>query len=114
MFFEPDSKHKILSREIVRDQSIMLMLGSSRAEARIASFLLNLARCLETRGQSAHEFLLRMSREDIGSNLGLKIETVSRTLTKLAGDRILGVSLRSIKIIDENRLKALAPTEAKT
>jgi CRP/FNR family transcriptional regulator, anaerobic regulatory protein len=103
--------HKILSREIVRDQSIILMLGSMSAEERIAAFLLNLAKRLKARGQSEQEFLLRMGREDIGSYLGLKIETVSRTLTKLSGEGILEVSLRSIKIVDENRLKAMVPTE---
>ena len=63
--------HKILSREIVREHGVMLLLGSMRAEERLATFLLNLVQRLHARGFSQSELILRMTREEIGSFLGL-------------------------------------------
>ncbi|MEY3992708.1 MAG: Anaerobic regulatory protein, partial [Pseudomonadota bacterium] len=74
--------HKIMSREIVREHGVMLLLGSMRAEERVAAFLLNLVQRLHARGFSQSELVLRMTREEIGSYLGLKLETVSRTFSK--------------------------------
>src|ERR1035437_4520415 len=71
--------HKIMSREIVREHGVMLMLGGMHAEERLAGFLLNLVRRLHDRGFSHSELILRMTREEIGSYLGLKLETASRT-----------------------------------
>ena len=65
--------HKILSREIVREHGVMLLLGSMRAEERLATFLLNLVQRLHARGFSQSELILRMTREEIGSFLGLKL-----------------------------------------
>jgi len=60
---------RLMSREIVRDQGVMLLLGNMRAEERIAAFLLNLSQRLHHRGFAANDFILRMSREEIGSTL---------------------------------------------
>ena len=65
----------------------MLQLGSMHAEERVAAFLLNLMHRLQARGFSASSVLLRMSREEIGSFLGLQLETVSRTLVQVPGQR---------------------------
>ena len=73
--------HKVMSREIVREHGVMLLLGSMRAEERLAAFLLNLVQRLHARGFSQSELVLRMTREEIGSYLGLKLETVSRTFS---------------------------------
>jgi CRP/FNR family transcriptional regulator len=89
--------HKIMSREIVRDHGVMLLLGSMRAEERLAAFLLNLTQRLQARGFSASELVLRMTREEIGSYLGLKLETVSRTFSKFQDDGILEVKQRQIR-----------------
>ena len=59
--------HRIMSREIVRDHGVMLLLGSMRAEERLAAFLLNLVQRLQARGFSSSELVLRMTREEIGS-----------------------------------------------
>ena len=83
-----------MSREIVRDHGVMLLLGSMRAEERLAAFLLNLAQRLQARGFSPSELVLRMTREEIGSYLGLKLETVSRTLSQFADDGMLEVHQR--------------------
>ncbi len=69
--------HKIMSREIVREHGVMLLLGSMRAEERLAAFLLNLVQRLHARGFSRTEMILRMSREEIGSYLGMKIELLA-------------------------------------
>lgn len=99
--------HKIMSREIVRDQGVMLLLGNMRAEERLAAFLINLTQRLKTRGFSASELILRMSREDIGSFLGMKIETVSRTFSKFSEEGLIEVKQRHVKILDAVRLEHL-------
>ncbi len=97
--------HKIMSREIVREHGVMLLLGSMRAEERLAAFLLNLVQRLHARGFSQSELVLRMTREEIGSYLGLKLETVSRTFSKFADDGIVEVKQRHVRIVDTQALR---------
>lgn len=99
--------HKIMSREIVREHGVMLLLGSMRAEERLAAFLLNLVQRLHARGFSQSELLLRMTREEIGSYLGLKLETVSRTFSKFVEDGIVEVKQRHVRILDTDALKLI-------
>jgi CRP/FNR family transcriptional regulator len=99
--------HKIMSREIVRDHGVMLLLGSMRAEERLAAFLLNLTQRLQARGFSPSSLVLRMTREEIGSYLGLKLETVSRTFSKFQDDGLLEVKQRQIRIVDQDGLRKL-------
>ncbi|MBN9371547.1 fumarate/nitrate reduction transcriptional regulator Fnr [Hydrogenophaga sp. YM1] len=99
--------HRIMSREIVRDHSVMLLLGSMRAEERLAAFLLNLVQRLQARGFSPSEFNLRMTREEIGSYLGMKLETVSRTFSKFVDDGIIDVKQRYVHIKDTEALRRI-------
>ncbi|MFY7940742.1 MAG: fumarate/nitrate reduction transcriptional regulator Fnr [Burkholderiaceae bacterium] len=99
--------HKIMSREIVRDHSVMLLLGSMRADERLAAFLLNLAQRLHARGFSQSELVLRMTREEIGSYLGMKLETVSRTFSKFVEDGIIEVKQRYVHIKNTEALKLI-------
>jgi CRP/FNR family transcriptional regulator len=99
--------HKVMSREIVRDHGVMLLLGSMRAEERLAAFLLNLSQRFTVRGLSASEFYLRMTREEIGSYLGLKLETVSRAFSKFQDDGLVNVQQKHIRIVDIDGLRAL-------
>lgn len=99
--------HKILSREIVRDHGVMLLLGSMRAEERLAAFLLNLVQRLHARGFSQSEFVLRMTREEIGSYLGMKLETVSRTFSKFVEDGIIEVKQRYVHIKNVDGLRQI-------
>ncbi len=99
--------HKIMSREIVREHGVMLLLGSMRAEERLAAFLLNLVQRLHARGFSQHELILRMTREEIGSYLGLKLETVSRTFSKFVEDGIVEVKQRHVHILEPEALKRI-------
>lgn len=99
--------HKFLSREIVREQGIMMLLGSMRAEERLAAFLLNLSQRMRARGYSALEFNLRMTREEIGSYLGLKLETVSRAFSKFQDEGLITVHQKHIHILDSEGLRRL-------
>jgi CRP/FNR family transcriptional regulator len=92
--------HRKMSREIVRNHGVMLLLGSMHAEERLAAFLLNLTNRLQTRGFSSSSIVLRMSREEIGSFLGLKLETVSRTFSKFQAYGLLCVRHRQIQVTD--------------
>lgn len=97
--------HRWMSREIVNDHSAMLRLGSMNAEERLAAFLLDLTRRLQARGFSGYSVLLRMSRQEIGSYLGVKLETVSRTFSKFQAAGLLFVSQRQILIADAPGLR---------
>ena len=77
-------------------------------KALLASFLLNLARKFEARGFSKSEFVLRMTRGELGSFLGLKLETVSRTLTHFDELNLIEINQRHVRIINLEGLKAVA------
>jgi CRP/FNR family transcriptional regulator len=104
--------HKVMSREIVRDHGVMLLLGSMRAEERLAAFLLNLTQRLHARGFSSTALVLRMTREEIGSYLGLKLETVSRAFSKFQDDGVLEVKQRHVRVLDEDALRQLVSGSA--
>ncbi len=103
--------HKVMSREIVRDHGVMMLLGTMRAEERLAAFLLNLSQRFTARGFSHAEFYLRMTREEIGSYLGLKLETVSRAFSKFQEDGHIAVQQKHIRILNVNGLKALMSSQ---
>lgn len=99
--------HKVMSREIVRDHGVMMLLGSMRAEERLGAFLVNLSQRFTARGYSPSEFYLRMTREEIGSYLGLKLETVSRVFSKFQSEGLISVQQKHVRIIDIPRLREL-------
>lgn len=103
--------HKVMSREIVRDQGVMMLLGSMRAEERLAAFLLNLSQRLVARGYSPSDFNLRMTRDEIGSFIGLKLETVSRIFSRFQDDRLISVQQKHIRILDVAGLKRVMGQE---
>jgi len=99
--------HSVLSREIVRDHGVMMLLGSMSAEERLSTFLLNLSRRFTARGYSASDFHLRMTREEIGSYLGLKLETVSRLFSRFQADGLIEVQQKHVRILDIPGLQRL-------
>jgi CRP/FNR family transcriptional regulator, anaerobic regulatory protein len=99
--------YRFISKDICRDQDMMLLLGSRCAEERLALFLLNLADRHHVRGYSSSEFVLRMTREEIASYLGLKLETVSRLFSHLQEAGLIQVQGRAIKLLDSTALKRL-------
>ncbi len=103
--------HRMMSREIVREHGVMLLLGSMNAEERLAVFLLNLSQRFAARGYSPSEFNLRMTREEIGSYLGLKLETVSRIFSQFHEEGLIGVQQKFIRILDRAGLERVMGRE---
>ncbi|HEU0204016.1 MAG TPA: fumarate/nitrate reduction transcriptional regulator Fnr [Burkholderiaceae bacterium] len=99
--------HKVMSREIVREHGVMLLLGSMHAEERLAAFLLNLSQRFEARGYSRTEFVMRMTRAEIGSFLGLKLETVSRVLSRFAQEGVIEINQKHVRIVDTEGLRKI-------
>jgi CRP/FNR family transcriptional regulator len=99
--------HSVLAREIVRVQGIMLLLGTMGARQRLAAFLVNLSRRLARRGYSGTHFLLRMTRHEIASYLGLKFETVSRGFSALQSVGLVEVRQKQIVIVDIGGLERM-------
>ncbi len=82
--------HAAMSREIARDRDSMMSLCTLPAEARVAEFLRAWAEALAERGLRTDQITLRMTRAEIGNYLGMTLETVSRSLSRLARDKIIG------------------------
>jgi CRP/FNR family transcriptional regulator len=99
---------RMLSLGMARDQGLMLMLGGMTAEQRVAGFLLSVSRRSEMLGFSATRFVLRMSREEIGSYLGLSLETVSRVFSRLQREGAIHAHLRDVEFLDPARVSELA------
>ena len=91
--------HRMFSHEIVREQRMMVLLGSMGAEERVAAFLLNLSERFSALGYSPSEFHLRMTRDEIGSLLGMKLETVSRIFSKFQRNVLIKVERQHIHIV---------------
>jgi len=104
---------RIIGQGINRDQSHMEMLGRRQAAERLAQFLHGLSERYRVLGRSGEMFVLPMSREDIASFLGMVIETVSRTLTKMQDDGVIAVRGRKVTVLDAARLDAMVHGPAK-
>jgi CRP/FNR family transcriptional regulator len=105
---------RVMAAEIAREQRHLVMLGAGTTEARVADFLVELADRLEQRGYSGSEFHLRESRAEIGSYLGLTLETVSRTLSSFQQSGWIVVRKRHIRIVAMEPLRRLAGRAALT
>jgi len=101
------SMYNVMSRELVREQAMVSMLGALSAEARVARFLVSLSERFAEMGYSSKLFNLRMTRHEIGSYLGLTLETVSRTLSAFNEIGLISVDQRSIGIKDIDALRTL-------
>lgn len=98
---------RLLSKEIGQDTEMLALLGKSTAEERLASFLVSLSNRFKRRGFSASDFFLSMSRQEIGSYLGLALETVSRLFTRFQDEGLLKVERKHVQILDLEGLQAL-------
>jgi CRP/FNR family transcriptional regulator len=101
---------RTLAHEILRSQDLMFMLGAMRAEQRLALFLLDLSVRYQRQGMSRSRFILRMTRQDIGSHLGLQLETVSRSLSRFHCAGYVQVQGKSIALLDFPALWRLSGT----
>lgn len=102
--------HQIMSEHIVRDQRVMVLLGGKGAEARLASFLVDISHRFAARGYTPADFDLPMTREEIGSFLGLTLETVSRMFSRLQAEHLITVQQRHIRILDPSGLERMLET----
>ena len=98
---------RLMSQEISRSHNLVLSLGAMRSEQRLAAFLINLSQRFTCLGYSGSEYVLRMSREEIGNYLGLTLETVSRLLSRFAKEGLIRIHQREVQILDFNGLQAL-------
>ena len=100
--------HRIMSKEISREQGVMLTLNSMSAQQKLAAFLVNLSSRYAARGYSASRFQLRMTREEIGNYLGLAVESVSRLLSTLKKNGVVDVNHRDLELLNLPALRAIA------
>lgn len=104
-------RHRLLemmSDEIVRDHRLIMLLGSMNASERLAVFLMNLLERQHARGLSTKELILRMTRQEIASYLGIQLETVSRIFSRFSQRGLIQVNRRHIRVIDAHQLMRLA------
>ena len=101
----------LISNEISKDHTMLLLLARRNAEQKLATFFANLSARFKTRGYSADEFDLTMSRYDIGNYLGLADETVSRLISKFRENKIIEADRKRITILDHNKLNDIAEGE---
>ena len=97
---------KAMALELVRDHRAMLVMGAMRADERLAAFLLELSQRLLERGFASSDFNLPMTRDEIASHLGLKMETVSRLFSRLRDEGLIAVRQKHIRILDADGLRA--------
>jgi CRP/FNR family transcriptional regulator len=100
--------YRLISRNLARRRDMMVLLGSLSADQRLVVFLLDLAERYRLGGYSASEFVLRMTRDEIASFLGLKLETVSRTFSRLHAEGLIQVQGRAVKLLDVAALRRVA------
>ncbi len=100
--------NKLMSQRIVQDQSAFTLLANLRSESRLAAFLIDLGKRFAALGYSPHSFVLRMTREEIGSYLGLSLETVSRLFSRFQEDGLVDVQTRHLHITNPETLALIA------
>jgi CRP/FNR family transcriptional regulator, anaerobic regulatory protein len=103
---------RLMSQDIQADQQMMLLLNRKTAEQKLATFLSQLAQRFASRGFSATEFRLTMTRSDIGNYLGLTVETISRLLSKLDKEELIQVDGKLITLKDQAALSKLGSLTA--
>ncbi|MDG0023824.1 helix-turn-helix domain-containing protein [Trinickia sp. Y13] len=99
---------RMLSADLVRESNALMLLGTMTADERVAAFLLDLSRRWQARSYSPNAFVLRMTREETGSFLGLKLETVSRTLSRFQKQGLIKVHGKEVEILDLDGLSDVA------
>jgi CRP/FNR family transcriptional regulator len=101
-----------MSSELIREQQVIRVITTMTAQERVATFLIELSARFAARGYSRREFNLRMTRDEIASYLGLKIETISRMFTLLRDTGCIDVHVRSVRLLDLSALIAIAGESA--
>lgn len=100
--------HRAMSQQIVIGNRLKMLLGSMRARERVVTLLLTFVRHARSSDAGISEFDLRITREEIGSFLGLRLETVSRELGKLTEMGLVRLNRSRVEIPNVDRLAAIA------
>lgn len=100
--------HEAMSREIAHDRDSLMSVCTLPADARVADFLRYWAESLARRGQRTDEIALRMTRAEIGNYLGMTLETVSRALSRLARDKVIGFASKGRRDVQIPNVDALS------
>ena len=101
--------HEAMSLAITRERDSLMSVCTLPAHARVAEFLRYWVESLGRRGMRTDQITLRMTRAEIGSYLGMTLETVSRALSRLARERVIGFTekgRRDVSIPDVHALSA--------
>lgn len=99
--------HEFAGHELSLAQDQMLLLGRKSAEEKVAAFLVNLQTRYSRIGHTSVTIELPMSRQDIADYLGLTIETISRTLTKLAREKTILIVPDGVRLLSAERMDRL-------
>jgi CRP/FNR family transcriptional regulator len=99
--------HRMMSHALNRGANHVARLGLLRADERVARLLLDMSSRLSRRGYASSEFTLRMTRDDMGSYLGMTLETVSRTLSRFDKSGLIEARGKFIRIRDFDGLRAV-------
>lgn len=103
--------YSLLSKEIANNEQMLTLLGKKSAEVRLAAFLTELSTRFKQCGFSATDLNLSMSRHEIGSFLGLAVETVSRLFTRFQDEGLLRVERKHVEILDLDGLLSIIQQE---
>lgn len=102
---------RLMGQEIVKDQQMLTLVSSNAAEERVAALLLSISSRNHRRKLSATQFRLPMTRADIGSYLGVTLETVSRVFSRLQKQDVVKVDNKEIQVLDMPGLKRIAKVQ---
>lgn len=97
-----------MSVQLAHNRDAMLSMGTLPADARVCDFLLQWAHSLAERGLRTDQFNVYLTRADIGHYLGLRLESVSRALSKLARYGIIQFNEKGRREISIPDLDALS------
>lgn len=100
--------HRLIARDINQCRRLLLSLGCMTTDERVADFVMGISEQMASHGYSPREFTLKMTREDIASHLGMKVETVCRVLARLQEASLLNVSRRHVEIRNVDALRKIS------
>lgn len=105
-------QNKILLQEnilhsISQQLNIGVYLASSTADQRLAAFLIDLSTRLHLLNTEA-EFILPMTRQDIGNYLRLTAETISRIFSRFQKRKLIKINHKKIKFLQFTSLQKIA------
>lgn len=104
----PDIQHQVftlMAGEITYQQRMIAVMSRKNAEQRVAYLLLRCALHCRPARQPLRNFRLPMSRKDIGDNLGLAVETVSRILSLFEQRGVARFTGRRVERLNLQRLE---------